>query len=136
METPKPFTSPITAPTETAASTAVTTLPPSRRIVAPTAALIPRVAPMDTSISPVRITKAIPTARSVNTTESFKQFSRLAGCQKSLFTSLPAGSAAPGKASFLLRGPHHFFTLFMSALSFFFYIKRCIHQCVLIDFRL
>ena len=61
-------------------------LDPSRSRVAPTAADMPRVAPTDTSISPVRMTKALPTASNVNTTLSLKQFRMDVGCQKSGFT--------------------------------------------------
>lgn len=82
------------------------------------------------SISPVRITKAIPTAR--NTTESFQQLSRL---PETLFACTSRISSVKSKPS--LRGPSSFsLPIHASQPSPSSSIKRCIHQCVLIDFDL
>ena len=60
---PTPLASPTMAPTAKADKTATAQELPSLSIVADTAADKPSIAPIDTSISPLIMTKAIPTAK-------------------------------------------------------------------------
>ena len=72
-ETPIPFIAPTSIPISTANTSISRILPFLFAICPAIVAVSPITAPIDTSISPVIITKAIPIASKVNTTDPLKE---------------------------------------------------------------
>ena len=71
--TPTPLNTPTAAPTATQMRSILPMLPPLWAISPVMAAVSPRVAPMETSISPVMMTNAMPMASSVYMVAVLKQ---------------------------------------------------------------
>ena len=72
-ETPMPLNSPTAAPISSTQTSIFPMLPPSCAIIPVTEAASPSTAPMETSISPVMMTKAIPIASKVYMVAVLKQ---------------------------------------------------------------
>ena len=132
--TPNPLTVPTASPTASAAAMARGQGFPSRSMEPLTAAAMPRIDPTDTSISPVMITRAMPSATTVYTTELLNSSRMLDEVKKPGLTApTPRNITTIKPSAVTSRECSSFLSMLHSP---FLHAKGCGNQRVLADLLL